>query len=254
MSVGAGPNRRSDQRRFAGALALDEPHELDGLMMKKRWYPRLLTFIWLVTVVLLAGCAGPLKQWGAETSLEAKAPSFTPSALENERVAVLTAVVGFTFEGFSHQVSRSLGAALEQSKRPIKIVPAYETLGLINEAGLAVEYQDMVSGYSRSGILHRPVLEKIGRTLDASYVFQPTLAAFSQSTSGRFSFFGLRLFQTRISILRLTVQLWDTRTGKILWESSGEATLAGEDVREFRIPFEEIAQRLWERMLNDLWK
>lgn len=102
--------------------------------------------------------------------------------------------------------------------------------------------------------MNRPVLDKVGRARNANDVFQPTLAAFSQSTSGRFSFFGLRLIQTRISILRLTVQLRETRSGKILWESSGEATLAGEDVREFRIPFEEIAQHLWERMLKDLWK
>lgn len=214
----------------------------------------LFVLISLMTIALLAGCAGPLKQWGAETSLVAKAPSFAPSALENERVAVLNAVVGITLEGFAHQVSRSLGAALEQSGRPIKVVSAHETLSLINKAGLAVEYQDMVSGYIRTGILHRPVLEKMGQALQANYVMQPSLATFSQSMSGRFSFFGLRLIQTRVSILRLTVQLWDTRMGEIAWESSGEMTLAGEDVREFRIPFEEIAQRLWERMLRDLWK
>ena len=34
----------------------------------------------------------------------------------------------------------------------------------------------------------------------------------------------------------------------------GEATLAGEDVREFRIPFDEIARRLWAHMLDDLFK
>jgi hypothetical protein len=165
---------------------------------------------------------------------------------------VLNAAVGITLEGFAHQVSRSLGAALEQSGRPIKFVSAYETLSLINEAGLAVEYQDMVSGYTRTGILHRPVLERIGQAIEANYVLQPTLATFSQSMSGRFSFLGLRLIQTRISIFRLAVQLWDTRTGKIVRESSGEAMRAGEDVREFRIPFEEIAQRLWERMLKGL--
>lgn len=236
------------------ATVLDAPRDLDGLMIKKRRHRRLLTFIWLVAAVLLVGCAGPLTQWQASTSLVSKASSFAPSALEHERVAVFNAEVSLTWEGFSHQVSRSLGAALEQRKRPIKVLPPYETLSLINEAGLAVEYQDMVSGYSRTGILHRPVLEKIGRSLDANYVFQPTLVMFSQSSSGRLSFFGLRLSQTRISILRLTMQLWDTRTGKILWESTGEATLADEDVRESRIPFEEIARHLWERMLDDLWK
>ena len=88
--------------------------------------------------------------------------------------------------------------------------------------------------------------------LQAAYVFQPSLASFSQSMSGRFSFFGLRLLQTRVTMLRLSLQLWDTRTGDIVWEASGEATLAGEDVREFRIPFDEIARRLWTHMLDDL--
>ncbi len=218
-----------------------------------RWdYPTRL----LLAVVLLSStaCAGPLKQWGAETSLVAQAPSFSSSQLENERIGVLNAVGGLGLEGYAHQVSRSLSTALERNQRPINAISAHETLSALNEAGLADDYTAMATGYMRSGILNRSVLDKVGRALNANYVFQPTLAAFSQSTSGRFSFFGLRLIQTRISILRLTVQLWDTRSGKILWESSGEATLAGEDVREFRIPFEEIAQHLWERMLKDLWK
>ena len=71
--------------------------------------------------------------------------------------------------------------------------------------------------------------------------------------SGRLSILGLRIFQTRVTFLRLTLQLWDTRTGEIIWESSGEATLAAEDVREARIPFDEIARRLWSRMLDDLF-
>jgi hypothetical protein len=44
----------------------------------------LSVLIWLVMVVLLTACAGPLKQWGAETSLVAKAPSFSSAQLENE--------------------------------------------------------------------------------------------------------------------------------------------------------------------------
>jgi hypothetical protein len=110
----------------------------------------------------------------------------------------------------------------------------------------------MVSDYTKSGMLNRLTLEKIGKTLNATYLFQPNLAAFSQSTAGRFSFFGLRLFQTRVTTMRVSVQLWDARTGDIVWEASGEATLAAEDVRELRIPFDEIARRLWAHMLEDL--
>jgi hypothetical protein len=119
--------------------------------------------------------------------------------------------------------------------------------------GLTREYADMVTACVRTGILNRVGLEKSGRALHATHVFQPILAWFSQSMSGRLSILGLRILQTRVTALRLTLQLWDTRTGVILWESSGEATLAGEDIRESRIPFDEIARRLWSHMLDDLF-
>ncbi len=165
---------------------------------------------------------------------------------------MLHAVVGFGLEGYSHQVSRSLASALASTSPPTKGIPVQEALSRLNREGLGGEYTQMVSDYTRSGILNRATLEKIGRTLNVTYIFQPSLASFSQSTSGRFSFLGLRLFQTRITTMRLSLQLWNARTGDIVWEASGEATLATEDVREMRIPFDEIARRLWSHMLEDL--
>src|SRR5581483_5093623 len=82
--------------------------------------------------------------------------------------------------------------------------------------------------------------------------FSRSWRRFTQTMSSRLSVFGLRLFQMRVSTLRLSVQIWDVRTGTIVWEAGGEATLAGEDMREFRIPFEEIARHLWRRILDQL--
>jgi len=56
-----------------------------------------------------------------------------------------------------------------------------------------------------------------------------------------------------VTILRLSLQIWDAHTGEIAWESSGEGTMAAEDVRDVMIPFEEIAQKLWTKILSDLW-
>ncbi|HXZ25033.1 MAG TPA: hypothetical protein VEI24_02340 [Nitrospiria bacterium] len=208
--------------------------------------------ILLLSALLLTACAGPLKQIGSETSFTSKSSSFDPFSLQHEQVAVLNAVVGFGLEGYSQQVSRSLSVAVKESYPSMKMIPAHETLSRINRDGLAEDYAAMVSNYMASGILDRDMLRKIGQATGARYVFQPGLAAFSQSMSGRFSAFGLRIVQTRVSVLRLSVQLWDTQTGEIVWEASGEATLAGEDVREVRIPFEEIADNLWQRMLKGL--
>jgi hypothetical protein len=203
--------------------------------------------------MLLSACVGPLQQWGAQTSLMLKAPSFKSSTLEGEPIAVLNAVVGVGLEGYSHQVSRSLFNTLEQARPTLKVISPLDMLSQINREGLAAEYAAMVSQYLQSGILDRMALEKVSKALNARYVFQPSMAAFAQSVSGRFSIFGLRLIQTRVSTLRLSVQIWDARSGEIVWEATGEATLAGEDVREYRIPFEEIASLLWWRMLRDLW-
>jgi len=209
----------------------------------------LVTGLWLC-----AGCVGPLQQWGEETAFHRKTTSFDPATLKQERAAVLNAVVGFGLEGYAHQVSRSLSSALEQRPAQITALPAHESLNRINRGGLTPTYAEMVGAYAKTGILNRAGLQELGMALQAGYVFQPSLASFSQSMSGRFSFFGLRVLQTRVTMLRLSLQLWDTRTGDIVWEGSGEATLAGEDVREFRIPFDEIARRLWTHMLDDLFK
>ncbi|MDH4185773.1 MAG: hypothetical protein OEV08_02135 [Nitrospira sp.] len=207
----------------------------------------------VICMIVLAGCAGPLTQWGEDTTFTPRASSFDPASLKQDPVAVLHAVVGFGLEGYSHQVSRSLSAALANIPQTMHNIPVQEGLSRINREGLAGEYAQMVSDYAKSGILNRATLERIGKTLNVTYVFQPSMASFSQATAGRFSFFGLRLFQTRITTMRLAVQLWNARTGDIVWEASGEATLATEDVRELRIPFDAIAQRLWSHMLNNLF-
>jgi len=211
---------------------------------------RMLVLSWLL---LFTACVGPLQQWGEETTFHPKAASFNPATLKQEQVAVLSAMVGFGLEGYAHQTSRSLASALTQTRIPLKSLTVQDTLNRINMEGLTREYAGIVSAYVRTGILDRVGLEKIGRALHVTYVFQPILASFSQSMSGRLSILGLRILQTRVTALRLTLQLWDTRTGEIVWESSGEATLAGEDVRESRIPFDEIARRLWSHMLDDLF-
>lgn len=206
----------------------------------------------LALVTLAVACVGPLRQWGEEVSLVSVSPTFDPQTLTGARVVVLNGVVGFGLEGYAVHVSRSLSQVLEESDLGLNVAPAQRAISDINQHGLTSLYAKMLGDYLHSGILDRETLERIGQAVGARYVALPTMAAFSQTTSSRLSFFGLRIFQTRISLLRLSLQLWDARSGEIVWEASGEGTLANEDIREFRIPFEDIAQRLWRRLLLSL--
>ena len=104
-----------------------------------------------------------------------------------------------------------------------------ETATRINQAGLAAEYVRMRIDYERSDILDREPLRKIGAALGVRYVFQPRLAFFNQTIYQRWEFPGLNVWvlQTRVSILRQSLQLWDTETGELLWASLGEGDLPG---------------------------
>ena len=123
----------------------------------------------------------------------------------------------------------------------------------LNDQGLAVEYADLVSGFARSGILERERLRRIGEGLGIPYVLQPGLAEFTQVVGDKFEAMGFKLLKTRLTTLRLWLQLWDTRTGQILWESSGEITVATQLLTQesAAVSLEDIAQRLWLRMIQD---
>ena len=83
------------------------------------------------------------------------------------------------------------------------------------------------------------------------YVFQPIFSSFGQEMEDRFSLLGWRLLQTRITVLRLALQLWDVRTGTVVWASSGEIMLASDVLGQARIPLDRAAEILWFAMLQD---
>ena len=104
--------------------------------------------------------------------------------------------------------------------------PHTETLNRLTDKGLASAYADLREGFARNGILDRQRLRRIGLGLGSRYVLLPGLAQFGEEILDKFEAGGLKLFRNRVTTLRLWLQLWDSQTGHIVWESSGEATTA----------------------------
>src|SRR5258708_37098210 len=111
---------------------------------------------------------------------------------------------------------------LKKAGRPLKIIPAYETISFINERGLARNYADLLSGFAPGGILDAERLRPIGSALGSRYVLLPGLAEFNQLIMDKYEALGIKLVRTRLTTLRLWLQLWDAQTGRLLWESAGE--------------------------------
>jgi hypothetical protein len=201
--------------------------------------------------IFLAGCSTPFHLSDEHVTSGPQSPSLDIAALACAPVATLGVTAPGALQGLSLTVSHALSTALTQASPPIRAIPMPEALNRLTDQGLAGEYAELVASYGRGGIPDRARLERIGAALGSRYVLQPGLAEFSQTVLDKFEFSGLKIVRTRVSTLRLWLQLWDTRTGHLLSESTGEVTVATPVLAtESTVSLDDIAQGLWSRMIK----
>lgn len=207
--------------------------------------------ILVFAAALLVGCT-PLYLSDIHTTSTPRSQLFDVAELAREPVATLGLLTPASLQGFNPPLSHALNAALSEASPPIRGIAAHETLNMLIQQGLGAEYSTLIASFGRGGILEREPLQRIGSALSSRYVLLPGLAEFNQVIIDRLSISGWNIIQSRVTTLRLWLQLWETQTGKILWESSGEVTLATKLLRsEQTVPLDEIAQKLWLRMIQD---
>lgn len=205
-------------------------------------------------MTLLGECAGHIYEWEAQMRSLPASPAIRSPVLAREPVAVLAALTPVGHRGLRQGVSFALDRALTKTTTPITMIPSHQVLSQLNAKGLTADYAELVALYERSGILDWARLERIGSACSVKYVFQPIFSSFGQEMENRFALLGWRLLQTRITVLRLALQLWDVRTGTVVWASSGEVTLASDVLGQARIPLDRAAEILWFAMLQDFEK
>ena len=203
-----------------------------------------------VAAVLVLGCT-PFYTWDINTTSTARPPSFDIGELSRQPVATAGLLAPAGLQGLSTSLSHALVAALANVSPPIRAIPAHAIANALNDQGLAAEYAELLSGFGRTGIMERERLRRIGSALGFRYVLLPGLAQLDQAILDRLEIAGVKVVRTRVTVLRVWLQLWDTRTGHILWESAGDVATASDVVRHDRIvSIEEIAEKLWRRMIQ----
>jgi hypothetical protein len=201
--------------------------------------------------VVVAGCT-PLYLSDTHTTSTPRSQALDVAQLAREPVATFGLIAPAGFQGFSATLSYALIAALSEASPPVRGIPDYETVNMLNGQALTAEYSDLIAGFARSGTLERERLQRIGTGLGSHYVLLPGLAEYNQVIIDRISIYGWNVIQSRVTTLRLWLQLWDTKMGQILWQSTGEITLATRLLRPERtVSLDEIAQKVWLRMIQD---
>ena len=207
----------------------------------------------LLLFLFLAGCPGSVYLWEVRTESTTRPASFNPTVFEQEPVAVLEALTAPALHGNEVGLALSLTRILKRVVPNWKLVSPQETATRINQKGLAAEYARMRMDYGQSNILDRESLRKIGAALGVRYVFQPRLAAFTQIMYDRWKVPAVELQVVRIrsSILRLSLQLWNTETGELLWASTAEATFQEEAVSQDPVYLREAGRITWASIIAD---
>ena len=208
----------------------------------------------LFLCLMLPGCPGAEYLWEVRTSSTTRPPSFNPAVFEQQPVAVLVALPAPSLHGNEVSLTLSLSRTLEQVEPNWKLVYPQDAATRINQQGLAAEYTRMRTDYERSDIMDREPLRKIGTALGARFIFQPRLAAFTQTLYDRWEFPGVnvKVLRTRSSILRVSLQLWDTETGQLIWASAAEAAFQEEALFDEPVYLHEAALVAWGGIISDL--
>jgi hypothetical protein len=204
-----------------------------------------------VAVVLLGGCDPPYLADTYSTSTP-KPASLDTKELIRTPVVVLAFMAPANLQGLSPTMSHALSGALAEVSPPIRELSTREAANRLTDRGLAVEYGDMRTAFARNGILGRDQLRRIGSGLGSQYVLLPGLAQFNEEVLDKFEAAGIKLVRNRVTTLRLWLQLWDTRTGHVVWESSGEGTTSTAFLSPKQsVALPQIAKNLLVRMIQD---
>jgi hypothetical protein len=190
-------------------------------------------------LLLLAACAGsPYIQ----ATVHFHVIDLGVGALEDGGIAFVTPSVALGKEEDKQVIALIFSEALTRQRPEIPVITLPQTLGLINSNGYAEHYRRMYEDYRDIGIFRREILAETGRLTGARYVAQINLAAFSQDSVGRFSLLGLRLYETKRASARLFFQIWDSSSGKIVWEGVQEMTYAYDTAKEETVTFRSVIE------------
>jgi len=205
-----------------------------------------------LAAVFSVGCSSVLYPPAVHLTAAPRPAPVDMNALACQPVLTFSVVAPSSLQGLGPTVSYALVSALLSGSPPIWAVPTTEMLNRLGDEGLGGDYADMLSGFARNGILPREQLRRIGAALNSRYALLPGLAEFGQTLADKFEFEGIKLVRTRVSTLRLWLQLWDTQTGHIRWQSTGEVTLASHIARaQESVSLDELARILWTRMIEE---
>jgi len=176
-----------------------------------------------------------------------------PVTLAAGGLAIITPTAGNDQQEDRQTLALVFSNLLAKRRSDLHVIPLAQTLSAVNSAGLAHTYDQMYTTYRDSGLFDIDPLQKIGRAVGVRYLAQLKVGSFNQNDKGGIApFLGIALTHKETANVRLFVQLWDSATGKIVWERSSEASKSTRSLRDKPISIETVINSASEDLITTL--
>jgi len=169
--------------------------------------------------------------------------SLAPGELETGGIAFVTPSTVTGQEQEKQAVALNFADVLKRARPGVRVVTLAETLGAINADGLAETYRRMYQEYRETGLFSADALQRVAAAAGVRYIAQLNLQSFSQSSKNRLGVLGLRIVDTQLGDLRLLMQVWDARTGRIAWVGLQELRIATDTTSEQPVTLQALLAR-----------
>lgn len=209
-------------------------------------------FFFLLICVCVSSCAsGPLLQASFDGRESYRSPDFK-SISGGTVLGILTAAGKDGNLEYVKLLGEFVEEAVKKNRPDLKVIPYWQSLSAINAQGYTAEYAGMVTDYASTGILDKKILNKLAAALKVRYFIQPRLVKFDQRQSTRFSLFGLTLFKTHESQIKIYIEIWDARGGELVWIGVADTNMANEQFKAAPIAFEQVARYAVENLVKKI--
>ena len=207
--------------------------------------------VWLIIFLvcgLISGCFVPQKQFTDQH----QTLSLKQNELSANGIAFITPSTATGQEEEKQGLALMVADILKKKRTDIRCVTLAETLSAVNKAGLSEDYKGMYTDYRDTGLFKKDILKKVGELTGTRYVAQLKLANFNQGNRDRFSFFSLRVIETRKADIRLILQIWDTTDGTIVWEGAEELSYATDTPFSGNVPLRIMVEEVSENLIANM--
>jgi len=192
-----------------------------------------------------------MKQLSLDSHESSQAPNFSGQDLVNGKVLILP-TIGESQAAYKAIVGAILVDTLQELRKEIPITPPDQVISLVNAMDKTEIYSEIMKEYLAIGILRKGPAAKIGQLTKCRYLMLPVLVEHETHRDTRLSFFGLKVAETREADLRLFLQIWDSTTGELVWQGTGSATIATDNILSVPVLTEELARRVWRDLVTKI--